>query len=331
MTLNELVNEFEDTMKHTLKISSIATYRCSYECYAKTFFYDGNIQIEDIDNKMTKAWWIFILNAQSRNGKHYAKKTINCYIRTGLSVYLNYAARLGYIKRNPMSSIPKYNCPDSVSITYENFWEVSDFKYFLNFATDELHYNLYFLIFFTGLRIGEAIALTWENIDFYNKKLSINKDIRYVSGKGYIQSSPKTKRSLRTIELSNTCLEILLKMKTKQINNLSYKLNNYIFGETHFLRYSTIRNNFNKCINKAGLKKITLHGLRHSHASMLINAGARDDLIANRLGHSIKTLHDIYSHIYSNRKKDFYPILNKLEKEFRINNFDDLYKEIVYS
>nr|DAE10110.1 MAG TPA: Integrase [Siphoviridae sp. ctGuJ10] len=329
MTLDELVLEYEETMKYTIKAGSLATYRSSYDFYSKKYF--GNMQIEDINNNVVKNWWNKILNSKTRTGKDYSIKTINSYIKSSISVYLSYAEHMGYIKRNPLKSIPKYKCPDKVPQTYENFWELSDFKYFLNFVDIEIYRDLFYIIFFTGMRIGEVIAMTWEDIDFFNKKLSINKNLRYAYQKGYITSSPKSKCSVRKIELSDMCMEILNKIRLDQLKDNNYSIHDYVFGGKKFLRYCTIRKYFKKYLYKSGVKEISIHGLRHSHASMLINAGVSDNLIANRLGHSIFTLHDTYAHIYSTSKKDFYPILNKLENNFKEIQYQNNSKEELYN
>ena len=95
----------------------------------------------------------------------------------------------------------------------------------------------------------------------------------------------------------------------KQIDGFSSDF--YIFGSHSPSNATTIRNYLNRYIRVAGVKKVTLHGFRHSHASMLIKMGVDDTLIAQRLGHTVPILRSTYAHVYSSSKDD---MIAKLEK-----------------
>lgn len=318
-TLNDVVDDYEVIYANTYKASTIAMHRYAYNLYVKPFF--GDCLVKDIDTVMVFKWWDEIVEGVSTKGTPYTVKTINCFIRPALSVYLNLAVRLGYIERNPMVAVPKYRNPNSVPTKSDNFIEASDFFTFISCVDDELYYNLFYLLFFTGARIGEMFCLTWEDVDFINRKININKTIRYVSKElGVMITPPKTKNSIRIIEVSFGCLEILQSMFDKASKKVGFSYKNFVFGNDDHLKYNNTRKKFNYYLNKSGVKKITLHGLRHSHASMLINNGVQDYLVAQRLGHSVKELHETYAHIFSSKQKELEPILDSIEKDTMISN-----------
>lgn len=145
----------------------------------------------------------------------------------------------------------------------------------------------------TGLRIGELLALTYKDVDFENKTISITKT---KSNTGKI-SAPKTISSIRTIEVSDVVLNILK-------DYISWR--EYLFD----VSYSTIR-------NKLKLLNVTSHMFRHTHVALLIEAGVPIKVISHRLGHSdINTTLSIYTHVTKTMKIDLQTKLESLSLFF---------------
>ena len=141
----------------------------------------------------------------------------------------------------------------------------------------------------TGLRVGELLAITPKDIDVKNKTLSVNKT-KHTSG---IFTSPKTLSSVRTIEIDNKTLEILM----RYINSSEIVFNTSI---------STLNYNLKKV-------KLSTHMFRHTHVALLVEAGVPIKVISERLGHSkIDTTLDIYTHVTENMKLDLRTKLNNL-------------------
>lgn len=144
----------------------------------------------------------------------------------------------------------------------------------------------------TGLRIGEVLALTPKDVDFVNKTITINKT-KLQNGK---ISAPKTLSSIRTIEVSDYVLKILLDF----ISNKEF---------VFCVHYNTI-------LNHLSAQNITSHMFRHTHVALLIEAGVPIKVISERLGHSDTSITlSIYTHVTANMKVDLH---NKLEKAFPI-------------
>lgn len=315
ITFNDLVEIYDNTMQYTIKIGTIHTYHNNYRRYIQPYF--GDIDISSIDVDLCMSWWKMIISTKNQNGQYFKKTTINRSMRHTLSTYLNFAFKMGYISSNPALAIPKYKKPDDIPKKMENFWELSEFNIFISFVNDQVYKDMFCFLFFTGLRIGEALALTWNDVDFVNNKIFINKTIRYISPElGYTIGSPKNLRSIRTIDISSNTVYMLHDIHENQYKSNTYFNNKwYIFGGKYHLKYGNIRVKFNRYIHISGVKKITIHGLRHSHVASLIYAKVDDYLIAERLGHSVNELRNTYTHIYSKNKKEFYDVLNNIEKE----------------
>lgn len=317
-------------MQYTVKIGTIHTYRNNYRRYIQPYF--GDIDISSIDVDLCMNWWKMIISTKNQNGQGFKKSTINRSMRHTLSTYLHFAFKMGFIQSNPALVIPKYKYkqPNDIPKKMENFWELSEFNIFISFVNEQVYKDMFHLLFFTGLRIGEVLALTWNDVDFVNNKIFINKTIRYISPElGYTIGSPKNLRSIRTIDISFKTVNMLHNMYENQHKSNAYFNNKYfVFGGKYHLKYGNIRLKFKHYISVSDVKEITIHGLRHSHASSLINAKVDDYLIAERLGHSINELRNTYAHIYGKNKKEFYDILNNIEKEvsFKDNNLEAIDK-----
>ena len=316
ITLDELVIQHENIMKNTLKLASLTAYKRRYIQYIQPYF--GTSAISSINLDRLLQWWSDMTSLKSRNNKNYSTNTLNCSIRGTFNAYMNFAVNMVYIAQNPLSLIPQYKNPNEVHMNKNNYWTSNEFNNFLSTVDNLLYYSLFYILFFTGMRIGEVLSLQWNDIDFSRNKLYINKTLRYISKqKGYIISPPKSWRSQRCIELTDGCINLLDELFCTYETYPNFKMSNFVFGNSCFLKYPTIRVNFMKYISKSHVKSITIHGLRHSHASMLINANVPDYLIADHLGHSVNELYKTYAHIYISSKEEFFPILNHLECEFQ--------------
>lgn len=176
------------------------------------------------------------------------------------------------------------------------FWTDEQFETFINtFNNKDKKWRYYFLLTYWGaLRMGEINALTWEDIDFNNNSVYINKS---VDRDGYI-SSPKTKSSKASVDLP-TFLVIELKDWKEKIkpNHES----DFIFFNNHIISRTTIRRMMLKHEKIGSVDPIKFHGLRHSMASRMINQGCNPLLVAKHLRHaSTQQTLDTYSHLFPN-------------------------------
>ncbi|MCV3322701.1 site-specific integrase [Pediococcus ethanolidurans] len=222
---------------------------------------------------------------------------------------LNFAVKQGYIQQNPASLVTMPLKRADTGDKPENFWDKEELTAFfkcLDKKKQPEQFTWFRLLAFTGLRKGEALALTWEDIDFNNSTLRVNKNL----GKGYhghlYLKAPKTRASRRTIELDPITLSTLKKWRMEQrelylmhgINTLHDKQLLFATNKNTFLSENTPRMWLVRVIEANNLKPITTHGFRHTHCSALFSAGATLKEVQVRLGHSdIQTTMNVYAHV----------------------------------
>lgn len=162
------------------------------------------------------------------------------------------------------------------------------------------YYVLFTLLARTGLRIGEALALTWDDIDFENKTITVNKTLVYPTNSTPYISTPKSKASLRTIKLNDITVQLLKKHKINRnevclmYRNYKRPTSNIVFfqHDGRWLRTNVVREYFKEVCKRAGLPVLSPHALRHSHAVHLLEAGANIKYVSERLGHARKHKND---------------------------------------
>lgn len=164
-------------------------------------------------------------------------------------------------------------------------------------------YAAFTVLYFTGMRSGELLALTWKDIDLENNTIQINKTYQRIKKKDVI-TVPKTPCSIRNVVIFDYLTDIIKSYKAKIYRP---HVNDRIFPFTkHRLGYEITQN-----CKKSGVKKIRIHDLRHSHASLLIELGFSPLLIAERLGHeNVETTLNTYAHLYPNKQNE---LANKLQ------------------
>lgn len=164
----------------------------------------------------------------------------------------------------------------------------------------------------SGCRRGELTGLTWDDIDFANSTISINKTTQNTK-KGVIEKDhPKNSSSIRTIAIAPQTLNLLLEYKKEQ-ESLKMRLGNKWGNSNKVLINNTGGNMhpdtpskiFKKIQVKYNLKELNFHGLRHTSASMLIDSNIHTKVISRRLGHSSSVITDtIYSHIFVSAERE---------------------------
>ncbi|MBA9087371.1 integrase [Fontibacillus solani] len=243
-------------------------------------------------------------------------KTIDNYKMYASQVF-EFAIEKEIITKNPMDGvkIPKREDQFIVVQSKEgekrNFWEKAEIKKFLEIVKTNYpfsDYCMFHLFIYTGARKGEVLALNRNDIDFKNKTLRLNKTLYYDKDNGYMFLTSKTFASRRLISLDDTTLGLLRKLIAGQNNgNVTHihlkddpNKDKLLFSrfDGHPLRIAYPNDKLDEIIRIYNLHSITVHGLRHTHASLLFEAGATIKEVQERLGHSdIKMTMNIYTHV----------------------------------
>ncbi|MGO2099621.1 site-specific integrase [Vagococcus salmoninarum] len=232
------------------------------------------------------------------------------------SLIFDYALTLGLIDKNPCSGVTvPIKIEKHSKVEPANFYNKQEVIHFLECMKSDEHfkaYTLFRVLAYTGMRKGELLALTWKDINFKDCSLSINKTLSRGKDSRLVIQTPKTKNSFRSISLDDETLAVLQqwrKIQKKEYMILGYNTLNsdqLVFSneQNSFLQPTKTRKWLVACQNKYDLKKITTHGFRHTHCSLLFEAGVPLERVQERLGHSdIQTTMNIYTHVSEKSKE----------------------------
>ena len=197
---------------------------------------------------------------------------------------------------------------------------LEEFNRFLDVIDDMRYRALFTVLFYMGLRIGEANALMWDDIDFEKNTISVKRSVstKVKDGEGYLITTPKTPSSIRTLPMPQIVSNTLLGYRGKLFIDGEDLSQAFVFGLSKPIAESTIQQRKDAYIKKAGLPNIRLHDFRHSCASLLINKNATPLLVSKWLGHSSVTMTlDVYSHLW---KSELEQIAEVIDAENRLQN-----------
>lgn len=266
----------------------------------------GNYKLKDIKRTEYQQW----INELTDSYSVGTIRRIHSLMNTAMN---NAVWDFCYLRANP---IQKINIPLDNSDTKLKFFSIQELDEFLKSLTvvqkkakyqhSQQYFALFTLLARTGLRIGEGLALTWDDIDLKNRTVSVDKTLVYPLNSTPYLSRPKIKSSIRTILLDQYTVEILEKhiVNQKEVCNMyaSYKStkDDLVFHQHdgRWLKTTNVRDYFKVNCRRAGVPILSPHALRHSHAVHLLEAGANIKYVSERLGHAtIKTTADTYLHI----------------------------------
>lgn len=311
--LYELLKE-EDNINHR-KVSYIITQENNYNKHIKGYF----SKVDNVAKLTYEDIYQFREHLRRKvaqnSDKPLSNNTIN-KIMILLKKIFDVGLRKGYYTTNPVKLLKKL----PVEKTKMQFWTVKEFQQFLTlFEQEEYNIKLLFtVLFFTGLRLGEALALTWKDIDLSSNTIHITKSVYVNKGISHI-STTKTKAGTRRIVINKKLSQELQHWQEHQKHLLekftSDSLTLQVFQSNPItITKNAIEKQYKRILERDNtLKKIHIHDFRHSHASLLINQGEDYLVVKERLGHaSITTTIDTYSHLYPSKQKDLADKLDDL-------------------
>ena len=258
----------------------------------------SKLQLDTITPAVIRKWQNELLDDPAEYSPTYLKTIIN-----QLSAIFNFAVRYYGLSKNPVAiagSIGKKNA------SAMQFWTQEEFQLFIEAVSDKpASVAIFNTLFWTGMRSGELLALTLNDINFDTKTISISKTYARLNGEDII-NPPKTPKSNREITAPDFLLEIL---KDYADRLFDYEPHERLFECTK----SHLNTEMERGCKKSGVKKIRVHDIRHSHASLLIELGFTPLLISERLGHeNIETTLQTYSHLYPDKHGEVSSRLNTL-------------------
>ena len=260
--------------------------------------YFGNKRVNDITAADIRQW-------QNELIKMGYSPTYLKTINNQLSAIFNYAVRYYDLKSNPCAKAGSMGKSKAEEM---DFWTGEEFRKFIDSVMNKrLSYMAFMTLYWTGMRLGELLALNPKDVDLEKRTISITKSYQRL-GKKDVITPPKTPKSKRVITVPE-----FLAADIKDYMDSLYELqeNDRLFPITKYY----LEHEMQRGIKESGVKRIRVHDLRHSHASMLIELGFSPLEIANRLGHEkVETTLNTYAHLYPNKQTK---LAERLDSEYR--------------
>lgn len=263
--------------------------------------YFGKKRLSEIQPKDIIAWQNEMMDYRDDKGKAFSPVYLKT-LHNQLSAILNHAVRFYGLSVNPAAKVGNMGKAKNKE---KPFWTKEEYFKFIDEMMDKpLSYYAFETLYWTGIRLGELLALTPSDFDFEKKTLSITKSYQRI-GKKDVITTPKTENSVRVINIPDfLCEEI-----QEYLNSL-YGINpdDRMFVVTK----SYLHHEMDRGSKAAGVKRIPIHSLRHSHISHLIELGFSAVAIAKRVGHQSIDITYNYAHMFPSTQLD---MANKLEDE----------------
>ena len=227
---------------------------------------------------------------------------------------LQYGVSLQLIPFNPARDVilPKVVKPDNKAIKFIDYDDLKALMSYMEKLSNKKYsyyfdYVLYSVLLATGCRFGEAIALTWSDIDFENATIDINKNYNRLVD---IVGTPKSKAGFRVISIDQKTVNLLRLYKNRQrqlFTDISSEAPEVVFATpTRKYQNTAIRQeSLDRRLKEIDCPRFTFHAFRHTHASLLLNAGIPYKELQHRLGHTTLAMTmDIYSHLSKDKEKE---------------------------
>lgn len=314
LSLESLTKEYLELKKDTLSLKTYITYEQRIEIINNKL---GNIKLKDINVRVLEKFYSYLKNdfISDRTKKHISNTTIQSYYCI-INNILEQAIKWDYLRNNPNSKIEKPK-RDRKEISVYSKEEI--IKLLECLKNECLKYQaIIYMALDLGCREGELIGLTWNDIDFKTRLVTINKSVQDINGIS-VEKETKSLNSDRKVFITETTLNILkqyqkeqkkrqLMLGTKWGNSKRMFTTDFGNDMHHDTPYQILK----RIIKKYGLKDIPFHALRHTNASLKIREGIQPQIISKSLGHSsIDITHKYYSHFFEEEFKEMSNVLEE--------------------
>ncbi|MCM1114147.1 MAG: site-specific integrase [Clostridium sp.] len=305
MTFEAFVELYKKDIKPRLKESTWLTKENIID--KKLMPYFAKRKISEITPKDVVAWQNEMLAYRNEKHKPYSQTYLKT-LHNQLSAIFNHAVRFYDLRCNPAAKAGNMGTEERVEML---FWTREEYLKFAEVMMDKpVSYYAFEMLYWCGLRLGEMLALTPADFDFEKGTVTINKSYQRLHGEDVI-TTPKTKKSNRTIQIPKFLCD---EMQDYLGMIYGLKKKDRIFTITK----SYLHHEMNRGSKEAGVKRIRIHDLRHSHISLLIDMGFSAVAIADRVGHESIEITYRYAHLFPSKQTEMANKLNNF-REVKLN------------
>lgn len=316
-----VADEYFDYMYKTRKESTVYNYKSNYNLHIYPYFkssYINHINVSDI-----RKW------AETIENKGLSIRYMNEIYNTFKAIF-DFAMKNYGIESNPVQIFGRFRKKSDEVIEDDKkirYITLEQFNQFISVIDDSLWKTFFITLFYTGCRKSELQALNWNDIDFNNKEIIINKIISIKTTEHYKITNTKTGNN-RKIKMSTILYNTLFEYKKEVMNYTDFSNDWFVFGNTRFLPQTNIDRYKHNYFIKSGLEKyeITIHEFRHSHVSMLINEYIKVSkeknmkidtakfflMMSDRMGHTIEVMQRTYMHLFPTIQDEIVDLLDNL-------------------
>jgi len=301
MNFETFVSIYMDDMRPQIKESTMATKENMVNLHILPYF--RKLDLCDITSTDILQWQNELLIKRDDNGRAYSETYLRS-IQNQLHAIFNHAYKYYDLPKNPCLSIKKMGKSNAQEM---NLWTKEEYLRFIEtMKSKPISFYAFEILYWTGIRSGELLALTREDFDLEKKELTINKTYQVVKGEEMI-TSPKTEKSNRTISLPKFLCD-----EMEEFFDSIYKLQPK--ARLFQLSKSYLHHEMDRGAKESGVKRIRIHDLRHSACALLIELGYAPIQIAERLGHENATITERYAHLYPTVQTDMASRLDEINK-----------------
>ncbi len=310
MTIQVLFELYLSAKRHEVRETSLQKITVTFEHHILPFM--GEVKTEKVDVKLLQGWKSYI---NEKPLQIQTKQTIYSKLRA----FLNWCVKGEYIVANPLNKV--YNFKDAYETPKADkmkYYTAEQYKAYIAAALSEAErtnnfdfYVFFNLAFYTGMRKGEIHALKWSDIE--GNKINVRRSIAQKLKGEDRETPPKNKTSYRTLQAPRALMNVLeaQRLRHRALTDSIDELR--VCGGDRCLRDTTIDHSNRAYATAAGLPRIAIHDFRHSHASLLANAGINIQEVARRLGHAkIEQTWNTYSHLYPQEEERALQVLDNI-------------------
>lgn len=302
MTFEEFVKLYREDRFPRIRASTTAMK--GHIIDTKIVPYFKNYRVTEIKAKDIIKWQNELLSYRNpKTGKPFSKTYLRS-IHSQMSAIMNFATKYYDLSENPVMKAGSIGISNAEEM---QFWTLDEYLLFAEAIMEEpLYYYCFEVLYWTGIREGELLALTFDDFDFVNKTISITKTYQIVKGEEII-GPPKTSKGNRIVNMPDRLCD-----EMKDYFEMCYdKKSTRAFATTKYSLHKAMT----RGSKRAGVKRIRIHDLRHSHISLLISLGFSAVDIAKRVGHESITITLRYAHMFPSTQKEMMNRLNALTEE----------------